>query len=224
MNTSRRIALLGLVLLLVAGCAQGPSSQAPTATTEATAAAPGLTAPVTGGTPLTETLPSLAPQDVWQNFYNITQVPRPSGHDDQIRAFLIEFGKSLGLESTVDEAGNVMIRKPASKGMEDRPGVVLQAHMDRVGTSRPGTTFDFTTQPIQPYVAGDWIHAGDTTLGADNGIGIAIIMALLQRKDLAAPALEALFTVDEETTMQGAKGLKAGELAGNYYLNIDSEA
>jgi dipeptidase D len=165
----------------------------------------------------------MAPQDVWQNFYDITQVPRPSGHDDQIRAFLVEFGKSMGLETTVDEAGNVIIRKPASKGMEDRPSVVLQAHMDMVGTPRPGTAFDFTTQPIQPYVAGDWIHAGDTTLGADNGIGMAIIMALLQRKDLAAPALEALFTVDEETTMQGAKGLKAGELAGKYYLNIDSE-
>lgn len=222
MNRSYRIALLGLVLLLIAGCAQGPSGSAPPATTEE-AAAPGLTAPVTGGTPMKDDLPSMAPQDVWQNFYNITQVPRPSGHADQIRTFLIEFGKRLGLETTVDEAGNVIIRKPASKGMEDRPGVVLQAHMDMVGTSRPGTTFDFATQPIQPYVAGDWIHAGDTTLGADNGIGMAIIMALLQRKDMAAPALEALFTVDEETTMQGAKGLEAGELAGKYYLNIDSE-
>lgn len=223
MRTSPRLALLGLVLLLISGRAPGPQQPAPTATSETTAADPGLAAPVTGGTPLKDSLPSMTPQDVWRNFYDITQVPRPTGHDDRIRGFLVDFGKSLNLETKVDEAGNVLIRKPASKGMEDRPGVVLQAHMDMVGASRPGTTFDFSTQPIQPLVAGDWVHADDTTLGADNGIGIAIIMALLQRTDLAAPAIEALFTVDEETTQEGAKGLEADELNGKYYLNIDSE-
>ncbi len=223
MNKPHRLALLGVVLLLISGCVQGPPKPAPTATGGATAGDAGLTAPVTGGTPLKDALTSMTPQDVWQSFYDVTQVPRPTGHDDQIRGFLVDFGNSLNLETKVDEAGNVLIRKPASKGMEDRPGVVLQAHMDMVGASRPGTTFDFTAQPIQPFVAGDWVHAGDTTLGADNGIGIAIILALLQRTDLAAPAIEALFTVDEETTQLGAKGLKAGEVSGRYYVNVDSE-
>ncbi len=206
-----------------------PAAATPESRTAAAGAAaeptpdPGLTDPVSGGIPLKDALPSLTPPDVWQNFYDITQVPRPSGHDDQIRALLVDFGKGLNLETRVDEAGNVLIRKPASAGMENRQGVVLQAHMDMVGTPRPGTTFDFVTQPVQAYVTGDWVHAGDTTLGADNGIGIAIIMAMLQRKDLVAPAIEALFTVDEETTMQGANGLQAGELDGVNYVNIDSE-
>jgi dipeptidase D len=206
-----------------AGTASAGAAQPAAASQAAPAPDPGLTAPVTGGVPLKDTLPSMTPQDVWQNFYNITQVPRPSGHVEQMRAFLVDFGKGLNLDTTVDEAGNVLIRKPASKGMEDRPGVVMQAHMDMVGTPRPGTTFDFETQPIQAYVAGDWVHASDTTLGADNGIGMAIIMAMLQRKDLIAPAIEALFTVDEETTMAGANGLKPGVLEGGSYINLDSE-
>ncbi len=145
-----------------------------------------------------DALPSLMPQDVWQNFYNITQVPRPSGHMDQIRAFLVDFGSGLNLDTTVDQAGNVLIRKAASEGMEKRAGVVLQAHMDMVGQKTPDKDFDFLTDPIQAQVAGDWVHAEDTTLGADDGIGVAIIMALLQRQELVAPAIEALFTVNEE--------------------------
>ncbi len=254
MNTLRTAALLGLLFLLIAGCAPAPyaavsavapASTAPASgapasapqatsqpTTQAAAAAsssatpapdPGLTSPVTGGIPLKDALPSMTPQDVWQNFYNITQVPRPSGSDDQIRTFLVNFGKSLKLDTTVDQAGNVLISKPASKGMENRQGVVLQAHMDMVAKAAPGTTFDFDTQPIQAYLAGDWVHADNTTLGADDGIGIAIILALLQRQDLVAPAIQALFTVDEETTMVGADGLGTDELQGADYVNIDSE-
>ena len=244
MNTPRRIVLLGLVVLLIAGCYQVlsavmPASPAalaalvstPAVATQATAQPtadtpapdPGLTAPVTGGIPLKDALPSMTPQDVWQNFYDITQVPRPSGHDDQIRTFLVNFGKGLNLDTTVDEAGNVLIRKPASKGMEDHAGVVLQAHMDMVAQKTADKDFDFLTDPIQAYVAGDWVHADDTTLGADDGIGIAVIMAMLQRKDLVAPAIEALFTVDEETTMAGMNGLGSDELHGSDYVNIDSE-
>ena len=216
-----------LVLAACAPLASAPRVAAVPAVAPAQATAPppdpGLTAPVTGGTPLEDVIASMAPQDVWQNFEDITQVPRPSGHVEQIRSFLVDFGKGLGLETTVDEAGNVLIRKPASKGMENRAGVVLQAHMDMVGTPAPGTTFDFQTKPIEALVTGDWVHAGDTTLGADNGIGMAIMMALLQRKDLVAPQIEALFTVDEETTMQGANGLQPGSLDGKYYVNLDSE-
>ena len=244
MNTPRRIVLIGLGVLLIAGCYQVlsavlPASPAvfaalastPAVVTQATAQPtadtpapdPGLTAPVTGGIPLKDALPSMTPQDVWQNFYDITQVPRPSGHDDQIRTFLVNFGKGLKLDTTVDEAGNVLIRKPASKGMEDHAGVVLQAHMDMVAQKTAAKDFDFLTDPIQAYVAGDWVHADDTTLGADDGIGIAVIMAMLQREDLVAPAIEALFTVDEETTMAGMNGLGSDELHGSDYVNIDSE-
>ena len=244
MNTPRRIVLIGLGVLLIAGCYQVlsavlPASPAvfaalastPAVVTQATAQPtadtpapdPGLTAPVTGGIPLKDALPAMTPQDVWQNFYDITQVPRPSGHDDQIRTFLVNFGKGLKLDTTVDEAGNVLIRKPASKGMEDHAGVVLQAHMDMVAQKTAAKDFDFLTDPIQAYVAGDWVHADDTTLGADDGIGIAVIMAMLQREDLVAPAIEALFTVDEETTMAGMNGLGSDELHGSDYVNIDSE-
>ena len=259
MNTPRRIVLIGLAVLLIAGCYQVLSAvmpasspvlaalvSAPTVVTQATAQPtaagaaastgaitgtatvqptpkPGASIPVTGGIPLKDALPSLSPQDVWQNFYNITQVPRPSGHMDQIRTFLVNFGKGLNLDTTVDEAGNVLIRKPASKGMENHAGVVLQAHMDMVAQKTADKDFDFLTDPIQAYVAGDWVHADDTTLGADDGIGIAVIMAMLQRKDLVAPAIEALFTVDEETTMSGMNGLGSDELHGSDYVNIDSE-
>ena len=229
MQLPRKIVSLGLMVLLIVGCYQVALAALPacrpavqSATTQPTPV-PGASAPVTGGTPLKDALPSLAPADVWQNFYDITQVPRPSGHMDQIRTFLVNFGKGLNLDTTVDEAGNVLIRKPASKGMENHAGVVLQAHMDMVAQKTSDKDFDFETDPIQAYVAGDWVHADDTTLGADDGIGIAIIMAMLQRQDLVAPAIEALFTVDEETTMSGMNGLGSDELHGSDYVNIDSE-
>jgi dipeptidase D len=212
---------LSLVALLLG--ARVPALVAASSATAQPTPAPGASTPVTGGVPLKDALPSLSPQDVWQNFYDITQVPRPSGHMDQIRTFLVNFGKGLNLDTTVDDSGNVLIRKPASKGMEDHAGVVLQAHMDMVAQKTADKDFDFLTDPIQAYVAGDWVHADDTTLGADDGIGIAIIMAMLQRKDLVAPAIEALFTVDEETTMAGMNGLGSDELHGSDYVNIDSE-
>lgn len=239
MLSPRRFVVLGLMVLLVAGSYQAAlaamparsapfaaQTPAPTVTSQAVAQptpVPEASEPVTGGIPLQDALPSLAPQDVWQNFYAITQVPRPSGHLDEIRAFLVNFGEGLNLDTSVDEAGNVLIRKPASKGMENHAGVVLQAHMDMVAQKTSDKDFDFLTDPIQAYVAGDWVHADDTTLGADDGIGIAIIMAMLQREDLVAPAIEALFTVDEETTMSGMNGLGSDELHGSDYINIDSE-
>ncbi len=173
--------------------------------------------------PLEDALPNLEPGDVFQAFYDITQVPRPSGHLDQIRAFLVSFGEGLGLETIVDEAGNVLIRKPAAAGMENRKGVVLQAHMDMVGQNEDGKEFEFTTDPIQAMVDGDYIVADGTTLGADDGIGIAMILAILQSETLQAGPLEALFTVDEESTMTGANALKPELLRGRILINLDWE-
>ncbi len=173
--------------------------------------------------PLQDALASLEPQDVFQNFYDITQIPRPSGQMDQIRQFLVSFGNGLGLETIVDDAGNVIIRKPAAEGMENRQGVVLQAHMDMVPQKEDEKEFNFTTDPIQAFVNGDYIVTEGTTLGADNGIGIAIIMAVLQSDTLQAGPLEALFTVDEETSMSGVNGLKPDILNGKILINMDSE-
>jgi dipeptidase D len=172
--------------------------------------------------PLKDALSTLQPQDVFTNFYNITQVPRPSGYMDQIRTFLVQFGQGLGLETIVDDAGNVIIRKPATAGMENREGVVLQAHMDMVAQPQDGS-FDFKTQPIQAYVNGDYVVADGTTLGADDGMGMAIIMSVLQSKTLKTGPIEGLFTVDEETTMSGANGLKPDELQGRTLINLDWE-
>lgn len=172
---------------------------------------------------LKDALGDLEPQDVFQNFYDITQIPRPSGHMEGIQAFLVSFGQGLGLETLVDEAGNVIIRKPAAPGLENRQGVVLQAHMDMVPDKDKDLAFDFTTDPIQAVVSGDYVVADGTTLGADDGIGMAIIMAVLQSQTLQTGPLEGLFTVDEETDMSGANGLKGGVLQGSILINLDSE-
>jgi dipeptidase D len=177
----------------------------------------------TTNVPLKEAMENLEPQDVFQNFYDITQVPRPSGQSDQIREFLVNFGNGLRLETTIDDTGNVLIRKPAAAGMENRMGVILQAHMDMVPQKADGNEFDFATDPIQAIVNGDYIVTDGTTLGADNGIGIAMIMATLQSETLQAGPLEALFTVDEESTMSGANGLKPDALYGMILINMDSE-
>ncbi len=140
------------------------------------------------------TILSLAPQNVWKHFYSLTQIPRPSGHMEKITAFLLGFGKELGLESFVDEAGNVIIRKPATPGMENRKGVILQAHMDMVPQKNNDTVHDFEKDPIETYIDGDWVKAKGTTLGADNGLGVAAIMAVLEAKDLKHGPLEALIT------------------------------
>ncbi len=177
----------------------------------------------TTNVPLKDALGSLEPQDVFQNFYDITQIPRQSGQMDQIREFLVNFGEGLGLETVIDDAGNVIIRRPATAGFEDRQGVVLQAHMDMVPQKVDGKEFDFNTDPIPAFVNGDYIVTDGTTLGADNGIGIAMIMAILQSKSLQAGPLEALFTVDEESTLSGAHGLKPDTLKSRLLINMDSE-
>ena len=168
---------------------------------------------------------NLEPKGLWESFYSLTQIPRPSGKRKEIAEFLINYGKSLGLETLQDEIGNVLIRKPASPGMENRPGVILQGHMDMVPQKNSGKVFDFEKDPIQAYIEdnGEWVTADGTTLGADNGIGVATAMAILADKNAVHPPLEAFFTVDEETGMYGANDLKGGWLKGKYLLNLDSE-
>lgn len=165
----------------------------------------------------------LNPQEVWSHFAALNAVPRASKKEEKIIRFMQDFGKKLGLETETDETGNVLIRKPASKGMEDREPVVLQAHLDMVHQKNADVDFDFDTEGIKMVVEGDWVKAEGTTLGADNGMGVAAMMAILESEDIAHPALEALFTVDEETGMTGAEGLKEGFLQGEILLNLDTE-
>lgn len=165
----------------------------------------------------------LQPTAVWQNFYNLCQVPHPSGKRKEVGEFVMNFGKALGLETLQDETGNVLIRKPAYLGMEDHDGVILQAHLDMVPQKNNDTVFDFETDAIRAYIDGEWVTADGTTLGADNGIGVAAAMAVLADKSLKHPPLEAFFTVDEETGMFGAFGLQPNFLQGKILLNMDSE-
>ena len=169
------------------------------------------------------TILSLAPQNVWKHFYSLTQVPRPSGHLKKIQEFLLNFGKSIGVETFQDEAGNIIYRKPATPGMENRKKVILQSHMDMVPQKNNDTVHDFENDPIQTYIDGDWVKAKGTTLGADNGMGVAAIMAVLEDNTLKHGPLEALITADEETGMFGAFGLKPGTVDGDILLNLDSE-
>ncbi|GGH72774.1 aminoacyl-histidine dipeptidase [Phaeocystidibacter marisrubri] len=166
---------------------------------------------------------SLEPAEVWKQFAALNAVPRPSKKEEQVIAFMMEFGKSLGLETEKDEVGNVLIRKPASAGMEDRRVVVLQSHLDMVCQQNAGTNHDFETEGIDMYVDGDWVKARGTTLGADNGMGVAAIMALLESKTIQHPPLEAIFTIDEETGMTGAQELRQNWLEGKLLLNLDTE-
>lgn len=165
----------------------------------------------------------LEPKIIWKNFEALNSVPRPSKKEEKIIAFIKDFGESLDLETSVDEIGNVLIKKPATQGMEDRETIVMQAHLDMVCQKNNDVDFDFDTQGIQMYVDGDWVKAKGTTLGADNGLGVASIMSVLESSDIPHPAIEALFTVDEETGMTGAFGLKPGMLTGNILLNLDTE-
>ncbi len=165
----------------------------------------------------------LEPKAVWKHFYSLTQIPRPSKHEDKIQEFMVNFGKNLGLETIKDEVGNVIIRKPATAGMENRKGIVLQGHLDMVPQKNSDKDHDFTKDPIDAYVDGDWVTADGTTLGADNGMGVAAAMSILESKDIAHGPIEALFTSDEETGMTGAFGLKAGVLKGDILMNMDSE-
>ncbi len=165
----------------------------------------------------------LEPQSIWKNFSKLNAVPRPSKKEERVINFMMDFGRSLQLETFKDEVGNVIIRKEASPGMEDRKTVTLQSHLDMVHQKNSSTDFNFDTQGIEMYVDGDWVRARGTTLGADNGMGVAAIMSLLESNDIPHPPLEALFTIDEETGMTGAKGLKGGMLRGQILLNLDTE-
>jgi dipeptidase D len=165
----------------------------------------------------------LEPQAVWKNFYSLTQIPRPSKHEEKIRQFMVEFGKKLGLETTMDHVGNVIIRKPATPGMENRKGVILQGHLDMVPQKNSDKKHDFNTDPIEAYVDDEWVTANGTTLGADNGMGVAAAMAILESKDIVHGPIEGLFTADEETGMTGAFGITPGILKGDILLNMDSE-
>lgn len=166
---------------------------------------------------------NLEPKALWSNFAKLNAVPRPSKKEERVIAFMMEFGQNLGFETIQDEVGNVIIRKPASKGMEDKTKLVFQSHLDMVHQKNADTVFDFDTEGIKMYIDGDWVKAEGTTLGADNGIGVATIMALLESTDIDHPAFDALFTIDEETGMTGAMGLKGGLLEGEILLNLDTE-
>lgn len=165
----------------------------------------------------------LEPTAVWNHFADLNAVPRPSKKEERVRQFIIDFGKKLNLPTEVDEIGNVLIRKPATAGMEKRQTVVLQGHLDMVHQKNADTNFDFEKQGIEMVVDGDWVKAKGTTLGADNGMGVAAIMALLSSTDIEHPALEALFTIDEETGMTGALNLRENWLTGSILLNLDVE-
>lgn len=166
---------------------------------------------------------SLEPKAIWKNFSALNAVPRASKKEERVIAFMVDFGKSLGLETSVDEIGNVLIKKSATPGMEDRKTIVLQSHLDMVHQKNNDTVFDFDNEGIKMYVDGDWVKAEGTTLGADNGLGVATIMSILESSIIEHPAIEALFTIDEETGMTGALGLKGDVLSGEILLNLDTE-
>lgn len=165
----------------------------------------------------------LAPKSVWNHFEDLNAVPRPSKKEERVIAFMEDFAESLSLAIKKDDTGNLVISKSASSGMENRRPIVMQAHLDMVHQKNSDTEFDFDTQGIQSYIDGEWVKAKGTTLGADNGMGVAAIMAVLSSTDVAHPAIEALFTVDEEAGMTGAQNLKPGWLKGEILLNLDTE-
>ena len=172
---------------------------------------------------MSQSITELSPQVLWNNFNSLNAIPRPSKKEEQVIQFIKAFGEGLQLKTSVDEAGNVIIKKPASSGMEDRVTIILQSHLDMVHQKNSDVDFDFNKQGIDMFVDGDWVKARGTTLGADNGIGVAAIMSILASTDIPHPALEALFTIDEETGMTGALALKGGLLDGRILLNLDTE-
>ncbi|MCH2230313.1 MAG: aminoacyl-histidine dipeptidase [Crocinitomicaceae bacterium] len=166
---------------------------------------------------------NIEPKALWNHFADLNAVPRASKKEEQVIEFMINFGKDLGLETIKDKIGNVVIKKPASAGMEDRKTIILQSHLDMVHQKNGDTVFDFNTQGIEMIVEGDWVTANGTTLGADNGIGVATIMALLASSDIDHPSMEAMFTIDEETGMTGAMELDPSNFSGEILLNLDTE-
>ena len=172
---------------------------------------------------MSKEITSLNPENVWRHFYELTQIPRPTGQMTEVSAFVMKFGKSLGLEVKQDKTGNVLILKPASAGMENAPTVILQSHLDMVPQKNSDVKHDFTKDPIDAYIDGKLVKARSTTLGADNGIGVAAMMAILEDKSLQHGNIETLFTIDEEVGMVGAFGLEPGFLKGSILLNLDTE-
>jgi len=166
---------------------------------------------------------TLEPKQLWNNFTDLNAVPRASKKEERVIAFMVTFGKKLNLETIVDPVGNVIIKKPATAGMENRKTIVLQSHLDMVHQKNNDTNFDFDNQGIEMSIENGWVKANGTTLGADNGLGVATIMSILESNDIPHPAIEALFTIDEETGMTGAMGLEAGYLKGEILLNLDTE-
>jgi dipeptidase D len=169
------------------------------------------------------TIKDLEPKIVWNNFYGLTQIPRPSKHEGKVQEYLYNWGKSRGIETERDETGNIIMRIPATKGYENRKGVVLQGHMDMVPQKTADTVHDFLKDPIKTKIAGDWVGAEGTTLGADDGIGVSIALSVLEDKNLKHGPIEVLVTYDEETGMTGADKLKPGVLKGDILINLDSE-
>ncbi len=166
---------------------------------------------------------SLEPTTLWNNFADLNAVPRGSKKEERVIQFMVDFGEKLNLKTVVDPVGNVIIKKPASKGMENRKTIVMQSHLDMVHQKNSDTNFDFDLEGIKMKIEGDWVKAEGTTLGADNGLGVAAIMSVLASSDIQHPQIEALFTIDEETGMTGAMGLQAGYLDGEILLNLDTE-
>ena len=166
---------------------------------------------------------NLEPTELWNKFADLNAVPRPSKKEERVIAFIKDFGEKLGLETRVDKVGNVIIKKPATPKMENKKPVILQAHLDMVHQKNSDTQFDFDNSGIEMYIDGDWVRAKGTTLGADNGLGVASIMAVLESNTIEHPELEALFTIDEETGMTGAQGLEPKMLEGAILLNLDTE-
>ena len=172
---------------------------------------------------MSQNIRNIEPKVVWNHFADLNSVPRPSKKEERIIQFMVDFGNNLNLETFVDHIGNVIMKKPATSGFENRKTIVMQGHIDMVHQKNAETVFDFDTEGIKMFVEGDWIKAEGTTLGADNGLGVAAIMAILSSTDIEHPEIEALFTIDEETGMTGAMGLKAGVLKGEILLNLDTE-
>lgn len=172
---------------------------------------------------MNQTIKDLKPNAVWKIFYELTQIPRPSKKEKRAAEFVKNFGERLKLKTIVDDAGNVIIKKPATPGMEKCKGVILQSHLDMVPQKNSDKKHDFEKDPIEAYIDGEWVKAKGTTLGSDNGIGVAATLAVLEATNLKHGPLEGLFTIDEETGMTGAFNLKPGLLDGKILLNLDSE-
>jgi dipeptidase D len=166
---------------------------------------------------------NLEPRPVWAHFATLCAIPRPSKHEAALREHLLAWARARNLEARVDTAGNLILKKPASPGCEGRPGVILQGHLDMVCQKNAGTPHDFHRDPIRPELKDGWLVAEDTTLGADNGIGVALALAALEDPDLAHPPLEVLLTIDEEAGMGGARALAPGSLGGTHLINLDTE-